>query len=714
MDPGSEDGRLPSELPLLSRSIRSAQQPTESEDTTTEAVIEDLPTAAALTIPVPSFLSNLFSSTSSSEPRMQSRASYASIRNSPYRYSKPVIQSRGPYLPPQVRASQHFRRNYLNQRPSTERMTDVQSFSPMKKYSSERESEFGDDLLFSNQFQDDDRSFKQPSFDMFQPNDNDVIESSYLKKSPRPELEFILDSDLLGIPPQEYDSKDNNIPSRRYRNHDRVNDYSLDHSQYALRSLPPIRSRELQRYRSRNAPFVKTHRSTNEVSAENDPPFWNGLLEAINPMNLFRSDSVHSEDDEHLYQNARPYPPHIRKPSTRDSSWPASARSSNRAQTLSANIRPSSEVNFWSTNESPRNRENIWPANISPSRRDNNWPTNISPGDRDDNWPTEISPSNRANTWRGNIRPSNMGRVRPSKLRPGYKNADLHPVSLPSSHSDKEVETELISFDSLEPVYAEDSFGGRKIVHNEIPTRPTNRRSQFSPSLSRSNFRESAFERRNERPRPPPLYDPRQRKSHQSNRRSSKDRMEEQFRLQIPPSDIIYENVRSQSRPDPRLEASEYKEDFPLREDLYIGKDGNIYINEESSSDKGSSQVLPDSDSFAGLNMYGMEHPLYHEISQSKTSDIDDETNSIPEFRKTNRISGYTRDHVFESTDSSGTTNKTTAHKRPPTGKPSKTPDIRMGTRPNKTTTKLPATQRKRREKLYTDTSKFRTIDLSD
>ena len=53
-----------------------------------------------------------------------------------------------------------------------------------------------------------------------------------------------------------------------------------------------------------------------------------------------------------------------------------------------------------------------------------------------------------------------------------------------------------------------------------------------------------------------------------------------------PPKETLQENIREEitQSHDPRLKNFEFKESFPLRDDLYIGKDGNIYIKDSSKS----------------------------------------------------------------------------------------------------------------------------------
>ncbi|KAF2345635.1 hypothetical protein FHG87_023609, partial [Trinorchestia longiramus] len=92
------------------------------------------------------------------------------------------------------------------------------------------------------------------------------------------------------------------------------------------------------------------------------------------------------------------------------------------------------------------------------------------------------------------------------------------------------------------------------------------------------------------------------------------------FIVNIPSNEIQFEEVPLVEA-DPRLEASKFKEDYPLREDLYVGKDGNIYL-QDTRAQKKAATATTDSDDLFGLHMYGMEQPLYQEVSVPQTRHI--------------------------------------------------------------------------------------------
>lgn len=68
------------------------------------------------------------------------------------------------------------------------------------------------------------------------------------------------------------------------------------------------------------------------------------------------------------------------------------------------------------------------------------------------------------------------------------------------------------------------------------------------------------------------------------------------------------------------MEPFNYKEDFPLRDDLYIAKDGNIYFKSEGKeTHEKEAATLTNSDVFLGLHMYEMGYPLYQKVSKFRT-----------------------------------------------------------------------------------------------
>ncbi|XP_018018385.1 uncharacterized protein LOC108674913 [Hyalella azteca] len=94
-----------------------------------------------------------------------------------------------------------------------------------------------------------------------------------------------------------------------------------------------------------------------------------------------------------------------------------------------------------------------------------------------------------------------------------------------------------------------------------------------------------------------------------------KEHLANDFIVNIPSNEVQFEDDPVEE--DPRLEASKFKEDFPLREDLYVGKDGNIYLKNPSTKSKKATAT--DSDDFLGLHMYGMDQPLYQEVPKPQT-----------------------------------------------------------------------------------------------
>ena len=168
----------------------------------------------------------------------------------------------------------------------------------------------------------------------------------------------------------------------------------------------------------------------------------------------------------------------------------------------------------------------------------------------------------------------------------------------------------------------------------------------------------------------------------------------EHFIPDVPSLEIKYEDV-PQVREDPRLEAFKYKEDFPLRDDLYVGKDGNIYIKErDANGDKKSkSASMHNSDSFLGLQMYGMDDPQHQQVlqmygmddpqhqqvSQPRTQTLDhikgNNDNSLKNHKQSRGLSSEETQYSLHrspaykgSLQADENRMKTTAHRRPPPG----------------------------------------------
>lgn len=254
--------------------------------------------------------------------------------------------------------------------------------------------------------------------------------------------------------------------------------------------------------------------------------------------------------------------------------------------------------------------------------------------------------------------------------------------------------------------YRRSQFNNKRRYQQKM--RNHRRVNQEVPTIS---VEEVLFER-SSRPRPPLSYDPRRISTKEHRLESVRDAMntnqvgfrfrnrnsfdsqsfnnrkqgaanlrnpQDMFNLNIPSSEIKYENI-PMARDDPRLDAFKYKEDFPLREDLYVGKDGNIYM--KGSEDETVSASARDSDSLLGLQMYGMEHPLYQEVSQSRIHSINSKTPEeelMNSKRSRNLLQMKPKTNLYQMSplkthfQNDMPRLKTTAHRRPPTGKPAMT-----------------------------------------
>jgi len=220
--------------------------------------------------------------------------------------------------------------------------------------------------------------------------------------------------------------------------------------------------------------------------------------------------------------------------------------------------------------------------------------------------------------------------------------------------------------------------------------------------------------------RPTPKWEPKKSSIKKNSGRRTTERPKKQpenpFVMNVSEKEIIYKDITPKDIEDPRLKAFEFKEKSDLREDLYVGKDGNLYINEEGSHK--NNDVMLDSNPEIGYDMYGMDKHFHQEQSQptTRTIDMSDEENLLLNHREfsTRKSRVTTMEDLLNLSDKS--TTRETAHKRPPTGRPAKSSSVYLGEKYTRPTTKV--VKIKRRRKNESDASngskKYRTFEFKD